>query len=77
MPFLQGLNEQQNQAVIEKEGTILILSVEPVAENDNGQPNTITTTGWIQIKLVYPEEELHLDNRLHLYLLKEQGIEPS
>lgn len=34
-------------------GTILILSVEAVAKNDNGQNNTITKTGWHNYALIY------------------------
>ncbi|MBQ8298905.1 MAG: S-layer homology domain-containing protein [Clostridia bacterium] len=33
------------------------LYIEAVAENDNGQPNTITKTGWVEITLNYKEEE--------------------
>lgn len=40
----------------ENPGTEMFLFIEAVAENDNAKPNTITKTGWIQIKLIYPEE---------------------
>ena len=42
----------------EDPGTEMYLFIEAVAENDNGKPNTVTKTGWIQIKLVYPEKEI-------------------
>ena len=42
----------------EKPGTVKYLFIEAVADNDNGEPNTITKTGWVQIKLKYAEEEV-------------------
>lgn len=37
-----------------KNGTSVNLYVEPVASNDDGEPNTITKTGWQKYTLVYP-----------------------
>ncbi len=38
-------------------GSKRYLYIEAVAENDNGEPNTITKTGWVEIILNYKEEE--------------------
>lgn len=38
-------------------GSKRYLYIEAVAENDNGEPNTITKTGWVEITLNYKEEE--------------------
>ncbi len=51
--------EDEIEIVVPKEdpGTKMYLFVEAVANNDNGEPNTVTKTGWIQIALVYPKVE--------------------
>ena len=42
----------------EAPGTVKFLFIEAVAKNDEGDPNTVTKTGWKQIQLEYPEEEV-------------------
>ena len=53
------IHDDEIEIVLPKEapGTEMYLFIEAVAANDDGTPNLETKTGWVQLYLVYEEEE--------------------